>query len=121
MAELATSHILPAAIKYQNTLINNIKGLKDAGLAEGACTQRTELLNKISEHINNISRLTDEMIEARKKCNGISDTRERAIGYCNDVKEKFFENIRYHADKLELLVDDEEWYLPKYREILFLR
>lgn len=121
MAELATSHILPAAVKYQNTLIQNIKGLKDVGLSEDACTQRTKILQEITRHINHVSQLTEEMIEARKQCNYIADTRQKAIAYCSDVKEKFFDELRYHVDKLELLVDDREWYLPKYRELLFLR
>jgi glutamine synthetase len=121
MGELATSHILPSAIRYQNMLIENIKGLKDVGLSEGACTHRTQVLTKISEHINHVSQSVEDMIEARKRCNAIENTRERAIAYCNEVKEKFFEQIRYHADKLELLVDDKEWYLPKYRELIFLR
>ena len=121
MAELATSHVLPSAVRYQNILIQNVKGLKDIGLADGACAQRTEVLNKISQHINQVSQLTVEMIEARKKANAISDTREKAIAYCFDVKEKYFDNLRYHVDKLELLIDDKEWYLPKYRELVFLR
>jgi len=121
MAELATSHILPAAVKYQNTLIQNIKGLKDVGLAEDACTQRTKILSKITTHINQVSQLTEEMIEARKVANNISNTREKAVAYCSDVKEKYFDTLRYHADKLEILIDDREWYLPKYRELLFLR
>jgi glutamine synthetase len=121
MNELATSHILPAAVRYQNTLIENIKGLKDTGLAEGACTQRTKVLSKISEHINQVSELTEGMIEARKSSNTIEDTREKAIAYCNKVKEAYFDQVRYHVDKLELLVDDKEWYLPKYRELVFLR
>jgi glutamine synthetase len=79
------------------------------------------VLNKISKHINEASRLTVEMIEARKKCNNIEDTRDKAIAYCDTVKETFFEELRYHVDKLEQLVDDREWYLPKYRELLFLR
>lgn len=121
MAELATSHILPAAVRYQNILLLNIKGLKDAGFEETNCTQRTKVLTKISEHINEVSDLVEGMIEARKKCNNMTNTREMAIAYCTEVKEKYFDAIRYHADKLELLVDDKEWYLPKYREILFLR
>jgi glutamine synthetase len=121
MAELATAHILPAAIRYQNILIQNIKGLKDAGLSENVCSYRTNLLNKISEHINQVSELAIEMIEARKKANGLTNTREKAIAYCSDVKEKYFDVLRYHVDKLELLVDDKEWYLPKYRELVFLR
>lgn len=121
MAELATSYVLPSSIRYQNILIENVKGLKDAGLAEGACKQRTELLTKISEHINRVSEFTEEMTEARKQCNAISDTREKAIAYCNKVKEAYFDKLRYHVDKLEQLVDDKEWYLPKYRELVFLR
>jgi glutamine synthetase len=121
MAELATTYILPAAINYQNRLIDNLRGLKEVGLAEGACDQRTAVVSKISQHINEMSRLTTEMIEARKKANEMENNREKAIAYCNDVKEPFFDAIRYHADKLEQLVDDQEWYLQKYRELLFLR
>jgi glutamine synthetase len=121
MAELATSHILPAAIRYQNILLQNIKGLKDVGLADNACKQRTEILTRISEHINQVSENVEAMIEARKVCNAITDTREKAIAYGSKVKEAYFDKIRYHVDKMELLVDDKEWYLPKYREMLFLR
>jgi glutamine synthetase len=121
MAELATSHILPCAIRYQNLLVNNIKGLKDAGLAAESYASQKQLLENISKHINQLSSSVLEMIEARKKCNAIENTREKAIAYCTEVKETFFDKIRRHADKLELLVDDKEWYLPKYRELLFLR
>ncbi|ANE50175.1 glutamine synthetase III [Flavisolibacter tropicus] len=121
MAELATSHILPAAIRYQNLLVNNIRGLKEVGLPEKSYANQRQILEVISGHINNLSDLVEQMIEARKTCNNMTDTREKAIAYCADVKEKFFDQIRYHGDKLELLVDDKEWYLPKYRELLFLR
>jgi glutamine synthetase len=121
MGELATSHILPAAIRYQNLLANNIKGLKDAGLAESAYTNQKRILDKISEHINKAADLVEKMIESRKICNAMDDTRTKAIGYQSQVKDAFFDQIRYHVDKLELLVDDKEWYLPKYREMLFLR
>ncbi|HYH15763.1 MAG TPA: hypothetical protein VD794_11110 [Flavisolibacter sp.] len=121
MAELATSHILPAAIRYQNLLVNNIRGLKEIGLPESSYSNQRQILEVISNHINNLSDLVEQMIEARKKCNNMTDMREKAIAYCAEVKEKFFDDIRYHADKLELLVDDKEWYLPKYRELLFLR
>ena len=80
-----------------------------------------KVLSKISEHINQVSELTEGMIEARKVCNNISDTREKAIAYCTQVKEAYFDQVRYHVDKLELLIDDKEWYLPKYRELIFLR
>lgn len=121
MGELCTSHILPAAIRYQNILISNIKGLIDIGVDEASYANQKQILEKISVHINKVSDLVEQMIEARKKANYISDSRSKAIAYCDDVKGKFFDEIRYHVDKLELLVDDASWYLPKYRELLFLR
>src|SRR6186713_2005129 len=121
MGELATSHVLPAAIKYQNELIENIKGLKESGLKESAFANQKQILEKISEHISKTSDLVEKMIEARKICNNMEGTRTKAIAYQSQVKDAFFDDIRYHVDKLELLVDDREWYLPKYREILFLR
>ncbi|MEJ8820340.1 glutamine synthetase III family protein [Lacibacter sp. H407] len=121
MGELCTSHILPAAIRYQNILINNIKGLKDIGVKADSYANQLQILEKISVHINKVSDLVEQMIEARKKANNLTDTRAKAIAYCDDVKGVFFDEIRYHVDKLELLVDDASWYLPKYRELLFLR
>ena len=121
MGELCTSHVLPAAIKYQNILINNIKGLKEIGLKESSYANQLQILEKISEHINILSDLLEKMIEARKVANKISDTREKAIAYESQVKAQFFDAIRYRVDKLELLVDDSHWMLPKYREMLFLR
>ena len=121
MGELATSHVLPAAIRYQNLLANNIRGLKEAGLKESAYSNQKQILEKISEHINKTSDLVEKMIEARKVCNNMDNTRTKAIAYQSQVKDTFFDEVRYHVDKLELLVDDREWYLPKYREMLFLR
>jgi glutamine synthetase len=121
MGEMATSHILPAAIKYQNELIQNIKGLKDIGLKEETYANQKQILEKISEHVNKMADLVENMIEARKKANAIKNTREMAIAYCDNVKDKYFDQIRYHADKLELLISDDYWMLPKYREMLFLR
>ncbi len=121
IGELSTSHILPAAVRYQNMLANNIKGLKEAGMEESAYASQTQIMTKISEHVNILGDLVKKMIDARKVCNKIVDTREKAIAYCYQVKEPFFDKIRYRVDKLELLVDDKEWYLPKYRELLFLR
>ena len=121
MGELATSHVLPAAIRYQNMLSNNITGLKDAGLDPKSYSNQKQILEHISNHINKVSDLVEKMIEARKKCNNISDTREKAIAYQSQVKDVYFDEIRNEVDKLELLVDDREWYLPKYRELLFLR
>jgi glutamine synthetase len=122
MGELATSHVLPAAIRYQTLLANNIRGLKETGLKESAFANQLQILEQISEHINKTSDFVEKMIEARKSCNNMEgDTRKKAIAYQEKVKDKFFDQIRYHVDKLELLVDDREWYLPKYREMLFLR
>ena len=121
MGELATSHILPPAIRYQNTLIENIKGLKEIGLKESAYANQKAILEKISEYISKVSNLVEKMIEARKIVNNITDTRTKAIAYNSQVKEPFFDEIRYNVDKLELLVDDNEWVLSKYRELLFLR
>ena len=102
MGELATSHILPAAIRYQNLLANNIKGLKEAGLSESAYVNQKQILEKISEHINKASDLVEKMIEARKICNNMDNTRTKAIAYQSQVKDAFFDDIRYHVDKLEL-------------------
>jgi glutamine synthetase len=121
MGELCTSHVMPAAVKYQNTLINNIKGLKDLGMSEATYANQLQILNKITGHINEAADLVEKMIMARKRCNTIEDTREKAIAYCTQVKEAFFNQIRYHVDKLELHVDDTVWPLPRYREMLFLR
>ena len=121
MGEIATSHILPAAIRYQNLLANNIRGLKEAGLSDAAFANQKQILEKISEHISKTSDLVEKMIGARKICNSMDNTRTKAIAYQSQVKDTFFDQIRYHVDKLELLVDDREWYLPKYREMLFLR
>jgi len=121
MGELATSHIIPVAIRYQNMLANNIKGLKDIGMKEDAYSNQKQILEQISLHINKTSDLVEKMIGARKVCNAMDKSRTKAIAYQSQVKDMFFDEIRYHVDKLELLVDDREWYLPKYREILFLR
>ena len=121
MGDLAVNHILPAAIEYQNKLIANVRGLKEAGLTDKAYCAQQKILNEISEHIQIVYTKVDEMVEARKIANNIDNTRTKAIAYCSQVKEKFFDEIRYHVDKLEHLVSDEEWTLPKYREMLFLR
>ncbi|MFN8244632.1 MAG: glutamine synthetase III [Ferruginibacter sp.] len=121
MGDLATTYILPSAVKYQNELIANITGLKAVGLPESAWANQKQVLEKLSEHINTISDNVEKMIEERKAANEIANTREKAIAYCDNVKGKYFDLIRYHVDKVELLVDDSYWMLPKYRELLFLR
>ncbi|MCP9751180.1 glutamine synthetase III [Ferruginibacter sp. HRS2-29] len=121
MGDLASTHILPAAIKYQNILLQNVNALKDAGLPESLYANQKDIIVKISEYINTISDNVEKMIQARKKANDLSDTRAKAIAYCDDVKGNYFDVIRYNVDKLELMVDDSLWVLPKYRELLFLR
>lgn len=121
MGDLASTFILPAAVKYQNVLLQNINGLREAGVAKELYANQLQIVKKISEHIQIMSDKTESMIEARKKANEITSSKEKAIAYCDDVKGKHFDDIRYHADKLELMVDDSFWLLPKYREILFLR
>jgi len=120
IGDLAGNHILPAAIRYQNVLIGNIRGLKDLGLGESAYKAQHSVLVEISEHIQKVQSLCAEMTEARKQANGLSGTRDKAVAYCDKVK-PYFDEIRYHVDKLELLVDDSQWELPKFRELLFLR
>ncbi len=117
---LASNHILPAAVEYQNVLVKNIKGLKELGLGEENYKAQLNLVKVMSGHIQNINDNVEAMLQARKKANNTESMHQRAEMYCNEVK-PFFDKIRYHADKLELIVDDKTWPLPKYREMLFLR
>ncbi|RFM26035.1 glutamine synthetase III family protein [Deminuibacter soli] len=121
MGDLAINHIIPAAVKYQNTLAENIKGLKAAGLPESAYASQLDILKQLSEHIQVVYTKTDAMVEARKIVNNMTESRTKAIAYESQVKAPFFDEIRYHVDKLELLVNDADWTLPKYREMLLLR
>jgi glutamine synthetase len=120
MGSLAINHILPAAIKYQTLLVENVEGLKDIGLPKDTYAAQLELIKEISSHITIIKKNVDDMIEARKKANGITNVRTKAIAYCDKVK-AHFDTLRYHVDKLELIVDDESWPLPKYREMVTIR
>jgi glutamine synthetase len=122
IGDIAANHIIPTALKYQNQLINNVQGLKailDAKSFTKAAGAQLEIIQEISEHVTVIKKSIDDMIEARKTANKISDAKKLAVAYCYKVQ-PFFETIRYHSDKLELLVDDEMWCLPKYREMLFI-
>ncbi|MBV9962961.1 MAG: glutamine synthetase type III, partial [Parafilimonas sp.] len=121
MGDLAINHIIPAAVEYQNVLIKNIHGLKEAGLPESSYASQLEIVKQISDHLQQVYTKVNEMVEQRKIVNNMDNTRTKAIAYCSDVKERFFDDIRYHADKLETLVNDSNWTLPKYRELLFLR
>jgi glutamine synthetase len=123
LGDLAINHIVPTGIKYMTTLINNVKGLKeifnDADF-EKLAGARKEMIVMISDHTSNIKKLVNEMVEERKKANIIEDTYQKAIAYESKVK-PYLDDIRYHIDKLELIVDNEIWPLPKYRELLFTR
>jgi glutamine synthetase len=119
IGDLGVNHIIPTAIAYQNKLITNVKGLKEIGL-DSEAKPVIETIKEISKHTATILNEIDNMTEARKKANNMSDSRAKAISYDKDVKTKF-ETIRYAVDKLELIVDDEDWPLPKYRELLFIR
>jgi glutamine synthetase len=123
LGDLAINHIVPTAITYMTTLVENVKGLRaifnDAEF-EKLAGARKEMIVTISDHISNIKRLVNEMVEARKKANIIEDNYKKAIAYESKVK-PYLEDVRYHIDKLELIVDNEIWPLPKYRELLFTR
>jgi glutamine synthetase len=123
MGDLATNHILPTAIHYQNRLIENAKGLKEVLDSKSFVKLSKNQLNtikEISNHISEIKEYVEQMVEARKRANKIDDVYDQAIAYRNNVRE-YFELIRKHVDKLEMLVDDEMWPLPKYRELLFIK
>jgi len=118
IGDLVMNHIVPTAINYQSKLITNANGLKGLGIDNKAVVQT---IKEISGHIDTIKTNVRAMIEERKRINKITDTHKRAVAYCDDIKEKYFDVIRDSVDKLELLVDDEDWPLVKYRELLFLR
>ncbi|MEP1096562.1 MAG: glutamine synthetase III [Cyclobacteriaceae bacterium] len=118
MADLALNHIIPTATKYQTKLIENARGLVDLGID---ATEIKKTIEEVSKHINNVRKFSNEMTDERKRINLIEDSREKAIEYGDNVKNKYFDKLRYAVDKLELLVDDEDWPLVKYREMLFLK
>ena len=120
LGDIARNHVIPTAIRYQNILIENVKGLKEIfgeDFQEHAKEQLI-IIKEISLHIEKINRGITDMIEERKKANKLEDCTEKAYAYCDKVK-PFFKDIRYHCDKLEILIDDELWPLTKYRELLF--
>ena len=118
MGDLALNHIVPVAIKYQNELIQNANGLKGLGIDNSSVIKT---LTKISEYIDVIKNNVYDMIQERKRINKIEDLRDKAIAYCDDVKGQYFDKIRHAVDKLELYVDDDDWSLVKYRELLFVK
>ena len=123
MGDLVQNYFIPAAITYQNKLIQNVHGLMSVlgdKAGKGAAKAQLELLEKVSLHINKMKEASDTMLAQRKIANKIESAEQKALAYCDQVK-THFDEIRYHADKLELLVEDELWPLPKFRELLFIR
>ncbi|MBN2610514.1 MAG: glutamine synthetase III [Bacteroidales bacterium] len=123
LGDLAINHIVPTAVKYQTMLIENVKGLKEIFTEKEfreMASGRLELIKNIAEHVKYIKAKTAEMIEARKVANKIEDEHEKALAYSKTIV-PYLDDLRYHIDKLELVVDDEIWPLPKYRELLFTR
>ncbi|PVY42475.1 glutamine synthetase III family protein [Pontibacter virosus] len=120
MGDLAFNHVIPTAVAYQNKLIQNIRGLKDLGLEDEYTESTLDSIKRISRHIKSIQTNAVDMIQQRKVANKIEDVREKAIFY-NEMVMTYFEAIRTSVDKLELMVDDEDWPLVKYRELMFRR
>lgn len=122
LGDISKNHVIPTAIRYQNTLITNVKGLKDifGDDFETIAKEQIFLIKQISRHIEGINSKVAEMTNERKKANTLTNAQEMAEAYCNKVK-PYFEVIRSHCDKLELLVDNEIWTLTKYRELLFTK
>jgi glutamine synthetase len=119
IGELCVNNIIPAAIQYQNNILDNILKMKSAGFDASMYKAQSELVVDLSNHLSQVKSNVDAMIEARKVCNKIEENAPKAKAYCDQVV-PFFDKIRYHADKLEQLVDNQLWPLPKYREILSL-
>ena len=123
LGDLVMNHIVPIATEYQTKLIDNVyklKGLFPDEEADKLSAENLAIIKKIAEHTSYIKEHVDTMVEARKSANRISDEREKAIAYHDNIA-PMLEQIRYHIDKLELIVDDQMWTLPKYRELLFIR
>ena len=123
LGDLSMNHIIPVVLHYQSLLLSNITKLKetfDKEEYDELSTEPRRLVRNISKHVNAVTRMTDEMVEARKKANRITDLRSKAIAY-HDTVAPYLDEIRSHIDDLELMVDNQMWPLPKYRELLFIR
>ncbi|NQZ69768.1 MAG: glutamine synthetase type III, partial [Lentisphaeria bacterium] len=123
LGDLCKSHIVPAAVKYQSILINNVKGMMDVmGAKDGKVYSgaQLEMIKELSGHIGDIKNGIDSMVKERKAANKIEENEDKAIAYCDKVK-PYFDKLRYHTDKLEQIVSDDLWPLPKLRELLFTR
>ncbi len=120
LGDICLNHVIPAAVRYQNVLIENVKGIKDIFGDDymNFCSSEIDTLKKISFHMNNLSADVVRLVDARKKANRIEGIGERAKTYSHEVKD-MMDKVRYSADHLEMIIDDEMWPLPKYRELLF--
>ncbi|MDI9604998.1 MAG: glutamine synthetase III [Bacteroidota bacterium] len=122
LGDLSMNHIIPVATEYQSVLLDNIYKMHavfSKEKAERQARQDAVLVEEIAEHITSIKTNVDEMVEARRKANRLESAQEKAVAYHDEV-EPFLNVIRYHVDKLELIVDNQMWTLPKYRELLFI-
>lgn len=121
LGDIARNHVIPTAIQYQNTLIKNVRGLKEifGATFKKFAAEQLNLIENISNHIAEINSKIELMIDERRKANKLHG-QEAADAYCNKVR-PYFDQIRYHCDKLEIMIDDEQWPLIKYREMLFTR
>lgn len=117
--EIVNNQIAPACLIYQNELIKNVQGLKDLGLGKEAYSSQWNFLERISLHVNMVLEKAEAMRKERKKANQIEDMREKSIAY-DEIVKPYFDDIRYHVNKLEKIVDDQKWPLPKLRELLFI-
>jgi glutamine synthetase len=120
MGEMAYSTIIPAALQYQKVLIDNVVGMKTIGISKSKLSAQIHLINEINDKVSSVKEQVDKMIGERVKANKMIDTHKKAIAYCEKVK-PYFEGIRDDVDKLEFIVADNYWHLPKYREMLFIR
>jgi len=123
LGDMTMNHIIPVANRYQSSLLDNVSKLKqlfEPAKYQKLAAEKLDLIEEIESYVDTIQKMVGLMVEARKVANRIENEREKAIAY-HDTIEPYFSQIRYNIDKLELIVDNEMWTLPKYRELLFIR
>lgn len=123
LGDIAMNHIIPVANQYQSTLLDNVyklKNLFDEAKFKKLAAEKLSLIEEIETYVDNVKSMVELMVDARKVANRIENEREKAVAY-HDTVAPYFNKIRYNIDKLELIVDNEMWPLPKYRELLFIR
>ena len=120
LGEMVSSQILPATIQYLNQLSESVKKMKDIGIPAKSYKAQKDLIKYISEHVTALNDLVVKMVNARKKANKQVNSNKKSVEYAENVK-PYFDEIRFHSDKLEELIDDKIWPLAKYRELLFIK